>query len=84
MQTLTKLFTQHPASVNESYWEHLFHAWSFSLRLLLAGLACLLHGLLPFLCVKTGSRAIHELHECMVENRVRNTPASQSEPVAKH
>ena len=37
--------------------------------MMFAGLACLLHGLLPFLFVKTGSRAISELNDRMVVNR---------------
>jgi hypothetical protein len=36
-----------------------------------AGLACLVHGLLPFLCVKTGSNAIRALHHDMVTHRQR-------------
>jgi hypothetical protein len=37
--------------------------------MVLAGVACILHGLLPFLFVRTGSRAVAELHERMVINR---------------
>lgn len=71
MRTLTRPFTEHPASVNESYAEHLAASWSFAFRLLGAGLACLLHGLLPFLFTTTGSRAISTLYERMVANRCR-------------
>ena len=56
--TIEKLFRDHPASVGESYGEHLGAATGFGLRLIGAGLACLVHGLLPFLFVKTGSNAI--------------------------
>jgi hypothetical protein len=34
-----------------------------------AGIACLVHGVLPFLFVRTGSRAIAELNDRMVVNR---------------
>jgi hypothetical protein len=34
-----------------------------------AGLACLIHGVLPFLFVRTGSAAINTLHTRMVTNR---------------
>jgi len=64
-------FTEHPASVNETYGEHFVMSWSFAFRLLGAGLACLVHGIFPFLCVTTGSSTIRELHERMVTNRVR-------------
>jgi hypothetical protein len=58
-------FTAHPASVGETYAEHLVVAGSFGGRLLLAGLACLVHGLFPFLFVRTGSRTIADLHQRM-------------------
>jgi hypothetical protein len=64
-----RAFTEHPASVGESYLEHLARASCFGTRMMFAGLACLLHGLLPFLFVQTGSRAISELNERMVVNR---------------
>ena len=62
-------FTEHPASVGESYGEHMGQAVCFGGRMVLAGLACLVHGVLPFLFVRTGSRAISELNERMVRNR---------------
>jgi len=64
-------FTEHPASVGESYLEHMGVAFSFGGRMLAAGVACLLHGIFPFLFTRTGSRTITELHERMVEKRVR-------------
>ena len=68
---LTKLFTDHPASVDETYGEHLVMATGFGLRMILGGFACLIHGLLPFLFVKTGSQQIGTLHDRMVTNRNR-------------
>ena len=65
-----KLFTQHPASVGESYAEHLVAATGFSARLLLAGVICLVHAVFPFLFEKTGSQMISALHDRMVANRV--------------
>ena len=69
--TLHELFNDHPASVGESYAEHLAAASGFGWRMILAGLACMVHGLLPFLFVRTGSEAIHDLHARMVTNRRR-------------
>ena len=68
------LFTDHPATVGESYVEHLEMASGFGFRMVLAGLACLVHAVLPFLFEKTGSRAITELHERMVAKRRRAAP----------
>jgi hypothetical protein len=63
--SLTGAFTRHPAAVGESYGEHLAFATGFGGRMVLAGLACILHGFLPFLFVRTGSRAVLELHDRM-------------------
>ena len=71
---LTSHFTAHPQSVGETYTEHLGTATAFGLRMMLAGFACLVHGLLPFLFVRTGSRAIAELNDRMVTNRRRCPP----------
>jgi len=74
------LFTQHPESVGETYGEHFVHAGAFGITLVLAGLACLVHAVLPFLFVTTGSRAISDLHHRMVTHRRRHTaPAGQPE-----
>ena len=71
---LRRLFTEHPASVDETYLEHLGVATSFGTHMILAGLACLVHAILPFLFVKTGSLAITTLYERMVSKRRRHAP----------
>ena len=64
-----RAFTEHPASAGESYTEHLLRAVYFGARMVFAGIACLVHAVLPFLFVHTGSRAIAELNDRMVVNR---------------
>jgi len=76
------LFTDHPASVGESYVQHMGSASAFGGRMILAGLACMLHGLLPFLFVRTGRQAIELLHDRMVVNRHRN-PGGAAGKVAR-
>jgi Family of unknown function (DUF6356) len=68
---LSELFTRHPASVGETYTEHMQVAAGFGLRLFLASLACFVHALLPFLFERTGSTAIQSLHGSMVMSRLR-------------
>jgi len=68
---LFRAFTEHPASVGESYLQHLGMAACFGTRMVAAGLACLVHGVLPFLFVRTGSHAVAELNDRMVINRRR-------------
>jgi hypothetical protein len=68
---LRDMFTEHPASVGESYFEHMRAALGFSGRLAAAATACLVHAFLPFLFVRTGSTAIARLYETMVAHRAR-------------
>ena len=71
-------FTRHPRSVNETYREHMAMAWSFAIPMLLGGLACLVHGIFPFLFETTGSRCVKRLHE-RLDRRGRHAQA-QSAP----
>ena len=71
MRSLQEIFVEHPATVGETYTEHMGVAFSFGGRMLMAGLACLLHGLVPALFKTTGSEAIRTLHDQMVVNRNR-------------
>jgi hypothetical protein len=65
------VFTKHPASVGETYFEHLETASSFGSRMIVAGTACMLHGIFPFLFVTTGSQTVKHLHERMITHRSR-------------
>src|SRR4051794_13164191 len=62
-------FTKHPTDVGETYSEHLMMATSFGTAMILGGLACLVHGILPFLFTSTGSSTIKRLHDRMVVSR---------------
>lgn len=64
-------FTQHPASVGESYAEHFGQAMRFSGRMFIGAFCCAVHAVFPFLFEKTGSACITELHDRMVTNRDR-------------
>jgi hypothetical protein len=77
---IPKLLTAHPAAVGESYLGHLCAALTFGVRMLGAGLACMVHAFLPFLFVDTGSRTIAELNEHLV---ARRRPAKSSAPALR-
>jgi hypothetical protein len=62
-------FTEHPASVGESYTTHFRHAAGFSISMLRGGLACMVHAVFPFLCTKTGSGIVAQLNTRMITNR---------------
>ena len=69
MRFLMRPFTKHPETVGESYFGHMRSAFGFGWAMVSGGLACLIHGIFPFLCVKTGSRCITDLHDRMVTHR---------------
>jgi hypothetical protein len=75
---MMKAFTDHPAAIGETYFEHQRVALWFSLRLIGAGLACAVHAFAPWLFVNTGSRMTAELHGLMA---ARHRP-SVSTPAA--
>ena len=57
-----RLFLDHPRSVDESYFEHLLFAGGFAVRLMGAGLAALIHALIPCLFEKTAGNMIMRMH----------------------
>ncbi len=75
---MNSLFAEHPNSVGESYAVHMLHASRYAGRLLLAGGACLIHAVLPFLFVETASGTIAELYDRKVLNRTRRQVAAEA------
>ena len=73
------MFTEHPNSVGETYAEHMVNASYFGGRMVLAGLACMVHALLPFTFVHTGSQAVESLNARM---QARRRPAATSQASA--
>jgi hypothetical protein len=55
-------FTAHPASVGETYLEHLAFALAFGVRMTLGGVAAMVHAVFPFAFITTASRALDELN----------------------
>lgn len=72
LQIFTSPFSNHPHSVGETYSSHLISASRFAIKMFFGGIACLLHGLFPFLFTKTGSSIITQLHDSMVINRQKH------------
>lgn len=60
-----RLFLAHPRSVGESYGEHFGVATRFGATMMVSGAACIVHGLVPALFVRTGSNAVKRLHARM-------------------
>lgn len=81
---LNRLFRDHPRDVGESYSEHLFAASGFGIAMMFAGLACVIHAIIPALFVTTASKTVDRLHDKLVVNRRRrsteNHPARSISP----
>jgi hypothetical protein len=72
MALLSK-FTEHPASVGETYGQHFAASMRFSLGLLRGAFVCAVHAVLPWVFESSGSRCISDLYARMVANRGAGT-----------
>ncbi len=60
-----RLFTDHPRDVGESYGEHFATAAGFGVRMVVGGVACIVHALIPALFVRTASETVKSLYATM-------------------
>jgi len=58
---LDRWFLSHPATVDETYFQHMRFAFGFAFWLMVAGLAALTHAIVPALCETTASRILGKL-----------------------
>ncbi len=68
---MSNLFTKHPTDINETYWQHMCFAAKYGAHLIGAGLACIIHGIFPFLFMRTASQTIENLQK-KCQNRNNN------------
>jgi hypothetical protein len=54
---------KHLKEINETYFEHMRFAHRCGFRMVLAGMACIFHGLLPNIFVTTASNTLKSLTE---------------------
>ena len=80
MSVWRRLFTEHPASVNETYGQHFVNALGFGFRMVWGGLVCLVHAVVPGVCCTKASEMVGELHDRMITNR--RPPAEPATRVA--
>ena len=73
---LTKLFTEHPSEVGETYFEHFQAAGSFGIRMIGGGIACVVHAIVPGLFITTGSGTVNRLYQQMVAKRAAKREAN--------
>ncbi|MBB6123698.1 DUF6356 family protein [Sphingobium subterraneum] len=77
---LDRLFLDHPRAVRESYGEHFVAACGFGAAMIVGGIACVLHAVVPALFVRTGSDVVRRLHERMVVKRVKSAGDGEALP----
>lgn len=58
---MKNIFTEHPHSIGETYWQHCKFAARFGWEMTRGGLACLTHAIFPFLFPKTASTILLDL-----------------------
>ena len=61
------LFTKHPHSIGESYFQHLRFAFMFGVTMAWGGIACMLHAIFPFIFPKTASNILLKMTQDFVE-----------------
>jgi|TARA_B100002003_G_C13722148_1_gene361459 hypothetical protein len=60
---------KHLKDVNETYFEHMYHAITYAFTFAVLTITTLIHAMLPFLFVETASRKIREINK-HIESRV--------------
>ncbi len=79
---MPRSFVDHPHSVGETYREHFAAASGFGLRLIGAGLACLVHACVPAWFMRSGSQAVRALARELDERASRAVPSRPAYPDA--
>ncbi|OGT42558.1 MAG: hypothetical protein A3F42_00700 [Gammaproteobacteria bacterium RIFCSPHIGHO2_12_FULL_37_34] len=52
---MKNIFTLHPDSLGETYFQHFKFAFKFGVYMLIGGLACIVHAIFPFVFEKAAS-----------------------------
>lgn len=68
------LFTDHPNSVGETYWQHMAFAVRFGRKCFMAALYAFTHALFPFLYTKNASKIILELADLIEQSKRAQPP----------
>ena len=64
---MTNIFTKHPKEVGETYLQHMWASFRYSLTFLLLVLVAIIHAILPFVFTKTASCIIQEMSDHIKE-----------------
>ena len=67
---MKNIFTDHPYSVGESYFQHMFFAIKVGLKLISWGFAAIFHAIFPFVVKTYVCSNIKKLHDDIFVNRL--------------
>lgn len=62
---LISAFTDHPHEIDETYVQHLIFTLFMSLRFARVSIAILIHGIFPFMFIRTASDEVEKIYEIM-------------------
>ena len=66
---VARLFTDHPKSLGMSWTSHGIGAVGIAFRLIGAGIACLVHAVVPALFTQTAGRTVTSMHDEIVRRK---------------
>ena len=64
-----RMFSEHPRSLGMSWGAHAVGAVGISVRLIGAGMACLIHAIVPAWFTQTAGKTVAEMHEHMAARK---------------
>ena len=72
------LFTEHPASLGESYWKHLYEALKYVATLLIIVIITTIHAVFPFMFKHTGGDMVVRLSDKITKRTKRKCACATS------
>ena len=66
---IVKIFSDHPKSVGETYWQHFIFAFHISLESLKISMLAFVHALFPFLFLVEASNRLEILYKAIQKRR---------------
>jgi len=66
---MKNIFTKHPNSIGETYFQHLLKGVSFSMKLILISLKVFIHAIAPFLFENSASDKVAELNDMLQKRK---------------
>lgn len=64
-----ELFLKHPHSIGETYLQHMAAALFFGITMIVAGIACIIHAIVPAVFERTASHTVASLYARMTNRR---------------